>query len=310
MTTIHLNQSDEKWSDKTCTMNPSVPRIKRLCNNTNKDDEISLGFWDRFCDLFRLEKKADALAAVWDFRYTADAADNDSILLPENKENKIRALLRLKELSDKPESFITELNMTEKGPAGCTLRIDFKIKNEPVGNTEHSFTNSDTMKTRNGDNQLINNNDNNNKLIRQILESAVRNGIDLHDISLENISLAGPRLEHARLRNARLAHISLVQAVLYHADLRHADLRHADLRYADLRHADLRHADLRHADLRHADLRYADLRRADLGGVNNLHGPQLTFARMKAAMYNNVPLTHGNIGTYFPDVFPQFISWR
>ncbi|EJP7814216.1 pentapeptide repeat-containing protein [Escherichia coli] len=200
--------------------------------------------------------------------------------------------------------------MTEKGPAGCTLRIDFKIKNEPVGNTEHSFTNSDTMKTRNGDNQLINNNDNNNKLIRQILESAVRNGIDLHDISLENISLAGPRLEHARLRNARLAHISLVQAVLYHADLRHADLRHADLRYADLRHADLRHADLRHADLRHADLRYADLRRADLGGVNNLHGPQLTFARMKAAMYNNVPLTHGNIGTYFPDVFPQFISWR
>ncbi|KAB3084385.1 hypothetical protein F9222_25340 [Escherichia coli] len=311
MTTIHLNQSDEKWRDKTCTMNPSVPGIKRLCNNTNKDDEISLGFWDRFCDLFRPEKKADVLAAVWDFMYTADAADNDPILLPENKEKKIRAFLRLKELSDKPESFITELNMTEKGQAGCTLRIDFRIKNEPIGNTEHSFTNSDKMKTRTGDNQLINNNnDNNNKLIQQILESAVRNGIDLHDISLENVSLAGPSLEHARLRNARLAHISLVQAVLYQADLRHADLRNADLRNADLRHADLRNADLRHADLQGADLRYADLRRADLGGVNNLHGPQLTFARMKEAMYNNVPLTPGNIGTYFPDVFPQFISWR
>lgn len=291
MTTIHLNQSDEKWRDKTCTRNPSVPRIKRLCNKTNKDDEISLGFWDRFGDLFHPEKKADVLAAVWDFMYTADAADNDLILLPEDKENKIRAFLRLKELSDKPESFITELNMTEKGQTGCTLRIDFRIKNEPVGNTEHSFANSDKMKTRTGDNQLINNdNDNNNKLIRQILESAVRNGIDLHDISLENASLAGPRLEHARLRNARLAHISLVQAILYQADLQGADLRYADLQGADLR--------------------YADMRRADLGGVNNLHGPQLTFARMKEAMYNNVPLTPGNIGTYFPDVFPRFISWR
>ena len=314
MTTIHLNQSDEKWRDKTCTRNSSVPRIKRLCNKTNKDDEISLGFWDRFGDLFHPEKKADVLAAVWDFMYTADAADaadNDLILLPENKENKIRAFLRLKELSDKPESFITELNMTEKGQTGCTLRIDFRIKNEPVGNTEHSFANSDKMKTRTGDNQLINNdNDNNNKLIRQILESAVRNGIDLHDISLENTSLAGPRLEHARLRNARLAHISLVQAILYQADLQGADLRYADLQGADLRHADLQRADLRYADLQGADLRYADLRRADLGGVNNLHGPQLTFARMKEAMYNNVPLTPGNIGTYFPDVFPRFISWR
>ena len=160
MTTIHLNQSDEKWRDKTCTMNPSIPRIKRLCNNTNKDDEISLGFWDRFCDLFCPEKKADVLAAVWDFMYTADAVDNDPILLPENK---IRAFLRLKELSDKPESFITELNMTEKGQAGCTLWINFRIKNEPVGNTEHSFTNSDKLKTKTGNNQLINNNDNNNK---------------------------------------------------------------------------------------------------------------------------------------------------
>ncbi|EFB1451813.1 pentapeptide repeat-containing protein [Escherichia coli] len=199
--------------------------------------------------------------------------------------------------------------MTEKGQAGCALRIDFRIKNELIGNTELSFTNSDKLKTKTGDNQLINDNDNNNNLIQQILESAVRNGIDLHDISLENVSLAGPRLEHARLRNAHLAHISLVQAVLYHADLRYADLRYADLRHADLRHADLRYADLRYADLRHADLRYADLRRAYLGGVNNLYGPQLAFARMKEAIYNNVPLTPGNIGTYFPDIIPQFISW-
>ncbi len=302
MTTIHLNQSDEKWRDKTCTMNLNVSWIKRLCNSTNKDDEISLEFWGRFCGLFHPEKKDDVLTAVWDFMY---AADNGPILLLEHK---IKAFLRLKELSDKPESFITELNMAEKGQTTCVLRVDFRIKNEPVGNTEYNITNSDKMKTTTGDNQFIKNN--NNELIRKILESAVRNGIDLHDIGLENASLAGSRLESARLRNARLAHISLVLAVLYQADMQGVDLRHADLRHADLRHADLRYADLRHADLRYADLRYADLRYADLGGGNNLHGSQLVFARMKGAMYNNVPLIPENIGAYFPGVIPQFISWE
>src|SRR5574344_624794 len=98
--------------------------------------------------------------------------------------------------------------------------------------------------------------------IKELVEKAVFNKINLIDADLRDANLICANLRGADLRGADLICANLESANLICADLRDADLIDADLRSANLICANLRGANLRGADLRGADLRSADLRGA------------------------------------------------
>ena len=75
--------------------------------------------------------------------------------------------------------------------------------------------------------------------LKEVVEKAVKEGIDLRN---------------ADLRKANLSEANLSKADLWDADLSGTNLRDTDLSYANLWNADLRKADLRDADLNRADL--------------------------------------------------------
>ncbi|KAB3085049.1 hypothetical protein F9222_24565 [Escherichia coli] len=178
MTTINLNQLKTEWRNINYAMSLSDARIKRLCNSTNKEDAISVGFWDRFCDLFRPEKKAEVLEAVWNFIHSADnSAPGNEETLPEKA---IKAFLCLKGLSNEPDTFVTKLEMTTQEQGRYVLQAVFRINNEMVGNITHEFTNKNMMENWISNNQL----DPVHKL--KMLESVTRNGIDPHSVSFWN----------------------------------------------------------------------------------------------------------------------------
>ncbi len=66
---IRLNLLRDEWQNKVMNLNDT--QIHRLWNST-REEATALKFWDRFCDLFRPEKKADVLAAAWDFIHMED----------------------------------------------------------------------------------------------------------------------------------------------------------------------------------------------------------------------------------------------
>ncbi|KAB3084855.1 hypothetical protein F9222_24780 [Escherichia coli] len=285
MTTIRLNKLSEQWKHINYVMSLSNTRINRLCNSTNKEEAISVGFWDRFCDLFRPEKKAHVLATVWDFIHAADnnASGNEETLLPEKA---IKAFRRLKDLSDKPDAFVAELEMTKQEQDQYGLWADFRINNETVGRTKHSFTDETEMKNWISNNTFIRTekSSNNNELTKQILESAVRNGIGLYNIRLENVNLRG-------------------------ANLRRANLWGANLQGADLRGADLRGANLWGTLLRGADLQGVNLQGTDLQGVC-LQGAKLARAKMKGTTFHIVPLATRNITQFLTGaVNTDMVDW-
>ncbi|KAB3085331.1 hypothetical protein F9222_24065 [Escherichia coli] len=290
MTTIRLNKLGGQWQHINYAMSLSNTRIYRLCNSANKAAAISVGFWDRACDLFRPEKKAHVLAAVWDFIHSADnnGSGNEETLLPEKAR---KAFLRLKDLSDKPGVFVAELEITKREYGQYVLQAVFRINNEMVGNTPHYFTDEMEMKSWISNNPFIKAEKcyDNNELTKQILESAVRNGIGLRNIHLENVNLRGANLQGANLQRARL--------------------QSADLREAKLQKARLRGAHLQGTRLQGANLQGADLRGASLGGPL-LQGTRLGRARMKGSTYNGEPLTRENISRFLTDAInTDMIDW-
>ncbi|MED9349830.1 pentapeptide repeat-containing protein, partial [Escherichia marmotae] len=44
----------------------------------NHDEAVYMGFWDKFCDLFRPEKKKDVLEAVWTFLQQKNEENGES----------------------------------------------------------------------------------------------------------------------------------------------------------------------------------------------------------------------------------------
>ena len=311
MTTINLNQLKTEWRDINYAMSLSNARIKRLCNSTNKDDAISVGFWDRFCDLFRPEKKADVLATVWDLIHSADnnAPGNEETLPPKKAEplppekaetflpekvetipldKTINVFLRLKRLSNKPDTFVTELKITKQGQDQYDLRAVFKINNEIVGDKTHRFENTETMKSWIGNNQFIRNENkdsDNNELTQQILKSAIENNIDLHNISLTGVDLTG-------------------------ANLIGIDLTGANLTGADLSRADLTGANLTGANLTKTNLMKAKLEKVVLTSTTKLIKTELAAAKMSKATYDNVELTKENIEKYLSDAInPGIVMW-
>src|SRR5574344_532228 len=111
--------------------------------------------------------------------------------------------------------------------------------------------------------------------IKELVEQAVFNKINLIDADLSDANLICANLRDADLRDpdligADLRGANLICANLESANLICADLRDADLIDADLRSANLICANLRGANLRGADLRGADLRSADLRGAKKI----------------------------------------
>src|SRR5574344_472695 len=98
--------------------------------------------------------------------------------------------------------------------------------------------------------------------IKELVEKAVFNKINLIDADLRDANLICANLRDADLRDADLRDADLESANLICADLRGADLRDADLIDADLESANLICANLRDATLRDANLRSANLRSA------------------------------------------------
>ena len=81
-----------------------------------------------------------------------------------------------------------------------------------------------------------------NNTIKDTLEEAVRNNVNLYNANLEDVNL-----EYADLRNANLENANLYNSSLYNANLENANLRNANLEYANLINANLYNANLYNA---------------------------------------------------------------
>lgn len=157
-----------------------------------------------------------------------------------------------------------------------------------------------------GDRVLFEHDEENNTL-KNTLEVAVRNKIDLSGAKLEWAELKGAKpvmkiglsqssplsildplewakLDGAKLKGAKLDETNFQGANLSGADLSGANLFGADLSWVDLSRADLRGANLSEADLRETVFRMADLSGAILSGAildNTIfYGAKLEGARL------------------------------
>jgi len=113
--------------------------------------------------------------------------------------------------------------------------------------------------------------------IRQALEKATTEKVDLRGADLYEASLYRANLRGAGLREANLYGANLYGADLYRANLYGADLYGADLREANLYGANLIKAGLYGANLSGANLYGAGLRGANLGENGKLIGDRPLF---------------------------------
>ena len=81
-----------------------------------------------------------------------------------------------------------------------------------------------------------------NNTIKDTLEEAVRNNVNLEYANLEDVNLEYANLEYANLRNANLRNANLRNANLEDVNLEYANLEYANLEYANLRNANLENA--------------------------------------------------------------------
>ena len=81
-----------------------------------------------------------------------------------------------------------------------------------------------------------------NNTIKDTLEEAVRNNVNLENANLEYADLINANLRNANLENANLEYADLINANLRNANLRNANLENANLENANLRNANLRNA--------------------------------------------------------------------
>ena len=93
-----------------------------------------------------------------------------------------------------------------------------------------------------------------NNTIKDTLEEAVRNNVNL---------------EYADLRNANLEDVNLINSNLEYANLENANLENANLENANLRNANLRNANLEDVNLINSNLEYANLRNVNLENAKN-----------------------------------------
>ena len=81
-----------------------------------------------------------------------------------------------------------------------------------------------------------------NNTIKDTLEEAVRNNVNLENANLEYADLINANLRNANLENANLEYADLINANLRNANLENANLENANLRNANLENVNLRNA--------------------------------------------------------------------
>ena len=149
--------------------------------------------------------------------------------------------------------------------------------------------------------------------IKEAVEEAVRQGINLERAYLKYADLSGADLRYAILRGANLKDANLYNAYIRYADLNGAQLSNVNLRYADLYGANLKDAYLREAYLTGASLKYAilegaNLSNADLKGANleraflynaDLKGANLERAYLIKADLRDADLSGANLHSAF-----------
>ena len=107
-----------------------------------------------------------------------------------------------------------------------------------------------------------------NPTMKETVEEAVRQGINLAFADLSGADLIYADLYRANLKYADLSGANLINALLRGANLYGANLKGADLRNAHLAFADLREAYLYGAILRGADLKHTNINGANFEGAN------------------------------------------
>jgi uncharacterized protein YjbI with pentapeptide repeats len=146
--------------------------------------------------------------------------------------------------------------------------------------------------------------ENENATVKDAVEQAVREHVNLSEAKLYKADLRGANLNGAILIKADLRESILDKVDLSGANLCEANLCEASLRRANLNGASLREANLYRAYLRGADLGEAYLRGADLGGANlyeaylrraNLNGASLREANLYGANLYGANICEANI---------------
>ena len=126
--------------------------------------------------------------------------------------------------------------------------------------------------------------------MRELLEVAIRERINLEYANLVNANLVNANLENAKLENADLRYSNLEYSDLANADLRYSNVEYSNLRYSNLANANLEYSNLRYSNLANANLANADLENAKLGNAYlekaNLEKANLENTNLRYAIGN------------------------
>ena len=132
---------------------------------------------------------------------------------------------------------------------------------------------------------------NNVDSIKECVELAVKEKVDLSGAFLEGADLKGVYFEKANLEGANLEGADLYDAHLSGSNLNNANLERANLKIANLHKVNLEEANLKNANLESANLHSTNLEKA------NLHN-----ARLQGSHIHNINLEKANIeGVDFTD---------
>ena len=251
----------------------SDERVIKLLSE-DKSGALYMGPWDKLRDRFRPEKKADVLAALWDFMHPQDAP------AMAGASEQVATYNRASEAFNRLAS-LCETKVTPRRTVlvdGVTVQVTFSLGEQKVA--LYQFTAAPSFSGSGGPD----------------LRVADLTGADFGESDLSRADLSWADLSGAHLSGANLA-----EAILAGADLTVATLTGATLTGADLRWADLSWANLTGADLSKARLSGTDLRRTNLMKANLL-GAEMTDAiiRTRYSSYANE-----NFGSEYAQV-PNF----
>ncbi|MFP2428842.1 pentapeptide repeat-containing protein [Enterobacter ludwigii] len=215
----------------TYSLNLSADRATGFLEG-NRTKALHMGLWDKICDLFRLDRKALALEALWNIMYP----ENNGGAAPETGEGN--------GVSDEVKNF-------NRGAATFARLADLcdDVGNRTVGK-KVSLTGDVLVVTFSlGDRPVM------------------RYRINPQRDNDGRMDLRGINFPRADLREVNLRRADLYKANLWLADLGGADLREVNLRRADLYKANLWLANLDGADLDGADLDGATMPDGNISGA-------------------------------------------
>lgn len=291
-------------------------RLNRLMSG-DKREALYMGVWDRFCDFFSSEKKADVLAAFWSLMHPQaesiatemhpQAEGYVSLVAVPGTAESINAFQQLRAMSVTPEAFVAKLTSD-----GTTIvRIDFTIRGESVREIAYSLRPGERIDLGGLDLRGFDLRDARLKYAKMEgvslfranmkgtdLRGAIMERTDLRYANMDEANMDGANLSYAKLNHAKLNHAKLFNAVMDSADLSYTDLSHANMTMAYLGEAILHKALLNHTILYNvflndSDLSYADLSYADVTYVH-IRNTNLTHTRLYGATQLGVLLTSKN----------------